>query len=57
LWRGVHEVDVVGDVDPVEGDVREQFGDAEGFQFVVVFVQQTAVGADGVDHSCHLNIF
>lgn len=57
MWRGVHEVDVVGDVDPVEGDVREQFGDAEGFQFVVVFVQQTAVGADGVDHSCHLNIF
>lgn len=29
MRMGVHEVDIVGDVDPVKGDVGEQFADAQ----------------------------
>ena len=44
----VHEVYVVCDVDPVEGNVLEQTTHAQLLQVGVLLLQQTAVGGDGV---------
>ena len=53
----VHEIDVIGDVDPVESDVREQLADSDLFKIAVLFLQETAVGSDCVYHSCHFKYF
>jgi hypothetical protein len=48
MIEGVHEVDVVGYVDPVEGDVVEKFADAELLEVGVLLLEEAAVGGDGV---------
>ena len=53
----VHEVDVVGDVDPVQGDVGEQFPHAYFLEVSILLGQKAPVCGYGVDYSCHSNIF
>ena len=57
MGKKVHEVDVVSNVDPVQGDVCQQFSHTDLLKIVVLFLEQTAVGGDCVDDSGHLNIF
>jgi hypothetical protein len=57
VGRGVHEVDVVGDVDPVQRDVGEQLADAQLLQLQVVLLQQAPVRAHRVYDPSHFQIF
>jgi hypothetical protein len=63
VWEGgvlveiLDEVNIVGDVDPVQGDVRQQFAHSDLFELVVFLLKESPVCRHCVDHSSHSNIF
>jgi len=53
----LHEIDVISNIYPVQRNVRDQFLDSQFFKFIVIFLQETAIGTYRIYYSSHLNIF
>ena len=49
----LHQVDVVGDVCPVQSNVPEEFIHSKLFELVFFLLQQRAVGGNGINGFGH----